>query len=151
MAHKNRLLILTCIIAGITVSFMIPSCVDDKYDLKKGISTVFTLGGDSLSIPLGNTDSIKIGDFLKPEDIDMLKVMDNGGYGFTKKDSINEDLSDVLPNDINIEDQTFSENKTVSFGDVNIDDFKIPAISKDTSVSLVSSNISYLQFQKTLR
>ena len=147
MAHKNRSIFFSgVLLAGIAVSVLIPSCVDERYDLKNGLSTVMSLGGDSLTIPLGSTDSIKLSDFLDPEDIEMLKVMENGGYGLTMKDSIEETLNDLLPQDLKIQDQIFSENQTISFGDISLEDFSIPAISRDTTISLVASSVSMGNF-----
>lgn len=103
-------------------------------------------GGDSLSIPLGSTDTIRLSDFLNPDDIEMLKVMENGGYGFTKKDSIDKAFTDIIQKDLKIQDQTFTEDQTISFGDISLDDFVIPAISKDTSISLVASSVSMGDF-----
>ena len=116
MALKNHILNFAgTIIAVITFSLLIQSCVDDRYDLKNGLSTVMTLGGDSLSLPLGSTDTLRISDFLDTEDIEMLKVMENGGYGLTIRDSIDKTFTDLLPNDLKIQDQTFSENQTIRF------------------------------------
>ncbi len=145
MAH-SKLFVRVIILLGISVPLVITSCVDETFDFAKGISTDMSIGGDSLGLPLGSTDTIRIGDFLDPEDNELIKEMANGGYGISMKDSLSQDFSELIPKNFNISDQTFSINETISFGNISVDDFKIPAMSVDTAISLSSNAISMDNF-----
>src|SRR5574344_2289981 len=145
MAH-SKLFVRVIILLGIAVPLVITSCVDETFDFAKGFSTDMSIGGDSLGLPLGSTDTIRIGDFLDPEDNELIKEMANGGYGISMKDSLSQDFSELIPKNFNISDQTFSINETISFGNISVDDFKIPAMSVDTAISLSSNAISMDNF-----
>ena len=113
------------------------SCKDPVYDIKKkGIDTEIKVGGDSLAIPIGKTDTLKLSDFLNADDLEFLKTMENGGYGFTMSDSI-PPMEDLLKNldksKLSFADQVFNQSTSLNFGDLDIGDFKIPGIvMKDT-------------------
>jgi len=113
------------------------SCKDPVYDIKnKGIDTEIKVGGDSLSVPIGSTDTLKLSDFLNADDLTFLKTMENGGYGFTMSDSI-PPMEDLLKNldksKLSFADQVFNQSTSLNFGNLNIGDFKIPGFEvKDT-------------------
>jgi len=147
MEQIHRQLYHICIIMTVcTVLLTIPSCIDDLYDLKNGISSEMVLGGDSLAVPLGSTDTIRLSDFLSTDDIEMLKTMENGGYGLTMKDSISVDVPKIDQASLQIDDQTFTQKKSVSFGEISMENFEIPAVSKTDTVDLNISNISLANF-----
>jgi len=130
-----------------TVMLTIPSCIDELYDLKNGISSEMVLGGDSLAVPLGSTDTIRLSDFLSTDDIKMLKTMENGGYGLTMKDSISVDVPKIDQASLKIDDQVFTQKKSVSFGEISMENFEIPAVSKTDTIDLNMSNISMAKFE----
>ncbi|MDP4276086.1 MAG: hypothetical protein Q8914_00485 [Bacteroidota bacterium] len=146
LRRKNAVAASASCLVLLTVSMLIPSCIDEQYDLAKGLSTEMNLGGDSLTIPLGSTDTIRLSDFLKPEDVSMLKTMENGGYGLNLKDSINIDVPKIDQNALKIEDKNFVQSQVVNFGDINLENFKIPAISTSQNVNLNLSAISLGNF-----
>lgn len=114
---------------------LINSCKDPLYDAKKGIDTEISVGGDSLALPIGSTDTIRLGDFLSPDDMEFLKTMEDGGYGFTMSDSLTIDdiLKDLDVDKLKFADQVFNQSTNVSFGDISVEDFVIPGFStKDT-------------------
>jgi hypothetical protein len=134
---------------GITLSLaallLINSCKEDPmYDLSKGIDPQVKVGGDSLALPLGSTDSIKLGDFLSSEDLTFLKTMENGGYGFSMSDSITVDdlLKSLDKSKLKLDNQTFSENIKVNFGDIDISSFKIPGFNINQNIDLNIPNVS---------
>lgn len=56
------------------------SCVNDAYDLRKEIDTTINIDGD-ISMPIGTSEFIKIGEFLKIEESDgIIKVDGDGNY-----------------------------------------------------------------------
>ncbi len=114
---------------------LINSCKDPMYDINKGVDTEISVGGDSLALPIGSTDTIRLGDFLSSDDMDFLKMMEDGGYGFTMSDSLSiEDiLKDLDVDKLKFDDQVFNQSTSVSFGDISVDDFVIPGFTtKDT-------------------
>ena len=114
---------------------LINSCKDPLYDANKGIDTEISVGGDSLALPIGSTDTIRLGDFLSSDDMDFLKTMEDGGYGFTMSDSLSIDdiLKDLDVDKLKFADQVFNQSTSVSFGDISVEDFVIPGFStKDT-------------------
>lgn len=128
-------------LGGVLILFsamLIHSCVDPMYDFKKGIDTQISVGGDSLAIPLGSTDTIRLSDFLSSDDLDFLKTMEDGGYGFSITDSLSvEDLlSSLDASKLKFEDQIFSQSSKISFGNIDIGDFKIPGFSKRDTLAM---------------
>jgi len=118
-----------------SATLLINSCKDPMYDINKGIDTEISVGGDSLALPIGSTDTIRLGDFLSSDDMDFLKTMEDGGYGFTMSDSLTLDdiLKDLDVDKLKFADQVFNQSTSVSFGDISVDDFVIPGFStKDT-------------------
>ncbi|MGV8091589.1 MAG: hypothetical protein AB2L24_06975 [Mangrovibacterium sp.] len=75
--------------------FMFSSCVDQGYDLNKDISLDINAGGDVLSIPVGNTDSIKLSDLI--DESDMLVTDGNGQYIITRSDVIDPVMVEIDP------------------------------------------------------
>lgn len=127
---------------GITLlsiaTLLIHSCVDPMYDMAKGVNTEISIGGDSLALPIGSTDTIRLGDFLSSDDMEFLKTMEDGGYGMTISDSLSiEDiLKDLDVDKLKFDDQIFSQATSVSFGDIDISDFKIPGINKSENLNM---------------
>ncbi|MEA4937455.1 MAG: hypothetical protein VB102_12585, partial [Paludibacter sp.] len=114
---------------------LINSCKDPLYDAKKGLDKEISIGGDSLALPIGSTDTMRLGDFLSPDDMEFLKTMEDGGYGFTMSDSLSIDdiLKDLDVDKLKFADQVFNQSTSVNFGDINVEDFVIPGFkTKDT-------------------
>lgn len=132
---------------GITLlsiaTLLIHSCVDPMYDMAKGVNTEISIGGDSLALPIGSTDTIRLGDFLSSDDMEFLKTMEDGGYGMTISDSLSiEDiLKDLDVDKLKFDDQIFSQATSVSFGDIDISDFKIPGINKSENLNMNIPNV----------
>jgi len=147
MRQKHRIFKNTGIVLAVfSILVVIPSCIDELYDLKNGLSSDMVLGGDSLSLPIGSTDSIKLSDFLNEADVEMLKTMEDGGYGLTMKDSMDVDVPKIDQSKLKIDDQTFSQSKSISFGDISLEDFKIPGITVNSDINLSLSSISLGNF-----
>lgn len=144
MAHKIHLVSPLLIVLAIQIFFY--SCIDDRYDLAKGLSGQMALGGDSLAIPIGSTDTIKISRFLDSTDTKMLKTMEDGGYGLTMKDSVNTEIPKIDQTYLKIDDKTFSTSKKLSFGDISLADFSIPAVTVDKDVSLNLNSVDINNF-----
>jgi hypothetical protein len=122
------------VLAVSTLMFSVPSCIDELYDINNGISMDMALGGDSLSIPIGTTDTIRLGDQLDPEKIAMLKTMENGGYGISIDSLMDVPIPVITGPDI--EDQNIDKTVSIDFGDINLENFKIDGVNVEKNVSM---------------
>lgn len=147
MTQKNRFLKSAGV--GLMLSAIIltvNSCIDPLYDIGNGISMEMELGGDSLAIPIGSTDSIMLGDYLDSNTLSMLKTMEDGGYAITMKDSIEPEIPVIDQSVLKIDDQIQSINTPVDFGDISLDAFKIPGRNEESNVNLGLSTYSLGNF-----
>lgn len=94
------------------------ACVDDKYDLDKDIDMTVNVGGDYLSLPGGNSDSILLSKMIEIEEGDMMQIDENHEYH--------------LMQDENISGSTFNVN-TVIFNSSAVD--FTPFVNDQTSYS----------------
>jgi len=119
-------------------TLLINSCVDPMYDMAEGVNTEISVGGDNLAIPIGSTDTIRLGDFLSSDDMEFLKTMEDGGYGMTISDSLSLDdiLKDLDVDKLKFDDQIFNQITTVSFGDIDVSDFVIPGFTKNETLNM---------------
>lgn len=125
----------------------INSCIDTRYDISKGISTKIAFGGDSLSIPLGSTDTIRVGDLLNADSIEVISIGEDGGYGIKMSDSIYVEVPGIDKSTLVLEDQHFKpEPIFVSFGDISLKDFSIPGIEQTSNLNLNMNEISLEDF-----
>lgn len=134
--HKLRGIILLTF-----ATLLINSCVDPAYDLSKGLNKEISVGGDSLALPIGSTDSILLEDFLSADDMDFLKTLEDGGYGFTISDSLSIDdiLKDLDVDKLKLPDTLLTQNSTINFENVDINDVIdniTPAVDLDTIIEI---------------
>lgn len=122
-------------------SFLLNSCVDDTLDLDKGINMEVSLGGDSLAIPLGKTDTMKLGDFLSDLEGDFLDALEDGGYGITQAGTIDPVAFDIDASSLKLDDQLFEQKAEVNFGEMNLSDFKIPGFFKKDTMDMNIPNV----------
>lgn len=125
----------------------INSCIDTRYDISKGISTKIAFGGDSLSIPLGSTDTIRVGDLLNADSIELISIGEDGGYGINMSDSISVEIPGIDKTALVLEDQFFRPDTiSINFGDISLKDFSIPGIEQTSNLSLNMNDISLEDF-----
>ena len=144
--------------------FFFCSCVDDTYDLSKGISTDVAIKGNKLALPLGSLRTIILDSLISVENQDLLSQED-GAYRISLTDSIApyeyeipkidfaipEQKAKVVVGDfakaeiteVHIEGQN---NKSTEFTvpDVSLSDMKIPTVSTDRSVSTANNQVKEL-------
>lgn len=126
------------LILVISIFQLFHSCQDPLYDLSKDIDTEIAVGGDFLTIPIGSTDTIRLSSFLSSDDLSFLEVMEDGGYGLKIADSlyVSDLLKDLDKSKLKFEDYLFTENTSISFGDISLEAFKINGFSKRDSMDL---------------
>ncbi len=77
------------------------SCISDEFDFKNSnIITEITIGGDSLSFPIGKTKPIYLGGFM--DSIDNIVKSEDGKYSFTFNYAIKKQFKAFDPITINI-------------------------------------------------
>lgn len=115
------------------------SCVDARYNLSK-ISTKMTFGGDSLSIPIGSTDSIRLSNVIDMESMDILST-DTNGYNLSVRDSIEVDIPLLDKEALRMDDQSYHIGAIQFDFGANIGDVLISGIEKTTSVEIDAGNV----------
>jgi len=132
---------------ALLVLLSISSCIDTRYDISKGISTKIAFGGDSLSVPLGSTDTIRVGDLLNADSIDLISIGEDGGYGIKMSDSIRVEVPSIDKTSLMLEDQHFKPAPvSINFGDISLKDFSIPGIEQTSILNLNMNEISLEDF-----
>ena len=81
-----------------------------------------TLGGDSLSMPIGKAKPIVLGEMLDSLNIDLLKKLDDGTYSIRLKDSVGVEISAINPVNVTVNPIVISPIAT------NVADIKFPLI-----------------------
>ncbi|KAA6338380.1 hypothetical protein EZS27_013605 [termite gut metagenome] len=103
------------------------SCIDSKYDLTKDIDLTVLVGGDDLTLPIGNTEKVYLRQFIKVEDTELLDTLTTGGrageYFIQKEDAISD--IKVTVDDVEIKDPKFTipHFEYDASGGSNINDF----------------------------
>ena len=83
---------------GLLLSFPLwtVSCVDNKYDLDKGIDMTINVGGEHLTIPAGSSDTAYLSKIIEVEEGDILQPdAATRVYHLTKRDDIDVDPTTV--------------------------------------------------------
>ncbi len=104
------------------------SCVKEEYDMTEdNLNLEVTPFQEGLTLPLGETEQIKLADLLKDMDQSVLDCI-NGAYTVRMNDSfdVSENLASIK-NLISIEDVSFSETVNFSLNDVDVSDVKVEA------------------------
>ena len=117
--YQFLLIILACTLSN---------CVSDDYNLKDGVNTDMTIGGDSLTVPLGKTQKILLGKLLDDQNIDILKQSQSGAYLFQLKDSMQVNVNAISPVSFTIAPVSITP-ITTTLADVKIPSFPISPIN----------------------
>ena len=83
-------------------ALFLSNCVSDEYDLSDGVNTKMTIGGDSLSVPIGKTKPIVLGDMIDSLGVDLIEKSANGTYSIRVKDSVGVNITAINPVSVNV-------------------------------------------------
>ncbi|MEA4851323.1 MAG: hypothetical protein VB126_07725 [Paludibacter sp.] len=83
-------------------AFFLSNCVSDEYDLSDGVNTEMTIGGDSLSVPIGKTKPIVLGDMIDSLGVDLIEKSANGTYSIRVKDSVGVNITAINPVSVSV-------------------------------------------------
>lgn len=112
---------------AVLVSVAAAACVSCTSELKVGegnMDLTITVGGNSLMLPLGSTESMGISDFLDLDSVDFLYVDEYGNYYLEMTDTFEEEVA--------VSD--FAESMTVEGIDRNFDDRDFTVYSDATGI-----------------
>ncbi len=122
-AHGVRALLLLSIFC-----ILCPSCINEEYSLTEdNLNLEVTPFEEGITLPLGQTDEIKLKELLKDVDTDILGVGENGAYGISFMDSfdVSEDLK-TLKDLVDIPSIEFAQAFDFRLSDdVNVDDITL--------------------------
>lgn len=130
-------------------ALFLSNCVSDEYDLSDGVNTEMTIGGDSLSLPIGKTKPIILGDMIDSLGVDLIEKSANGTFSIRAKDSVGVNITSINPVNVtvapitiqpiatNVADIVFpiiqldpvSINSVIDVPVANTDNLKLPVIS----------------------
>jgi len=133
--RKMRIYQILLLVLALTLS----NCMTDEYDLSKGLNTNISVGGDSLSFPIGQTDTIKLKKLLG-DSITVLTA-NNGKYALNLKDSLSVKLDAVQPVSFSIAGISIPP-ITQSFASVQFPTFQFNPISISSDLPLKDLTIA---------
>ena len=116
------------------------SCVNEEYNVED-INTEITLGGESLTLPLGSTKQLKLKSLLSGMSEDMLQVLD-GAYALRIHDGMS--LGNQLPNMkdmLSIPDVAFEQQITYNLSSFDDESMSIDSQYFDYSVDVASDDL----------
>jgi len=134
---KLRIYQILFIIFACTLS----NCMSDDYNLKDGVNTDMTLGGDSLTFPIGETKKILLGKLLDGQNIDILKLSQSGAYLFQISDSMQVKVNAIDPVNFTIAPITIAP-ITTNLADVKIPSFQISPININSALPIPFVDLS---------
>jgi len=117
------------------------NCMSDDYNLKDGVNTDMTLGGDSLTILLGKTKRILLGTLLDKENSDILKQSQNGAYLFQLKDSMQVKIPAIDPVNFTVAPISISP-ISINLAEVKIPSFQISPINISSGLLIPNVDLS---------
>jgi len=129
------------------LAFTLSNCMSDDYNLKDGVNTDMTLGGDSLTFPIGTTKKILLGTLLDDENIEILKKSQSGAYLFQIKDSLNVKVDAINPVSFTIAPIIIAPIQT-NLADVKIPSFQISPFNINSNLPIPSVDISKYNMPK---
>ena len=119
------------LVAGMCLSVFF-SCVDNRYDLKNDISLDIRVGGDTLPVPLGSTDSVRLSQLI--DESAMLVTDETGAYAFTQKGQIDPVNVAIDPVSIDI-GQVKIDPLVVDFDTAGLGDFTLEQLSATSGLN----------------
>lgn len=91
---KTKRVPLIVAVSLLTSAGAVTSCVDSSYDLKEDIDLTISVGGENLTVPVGETEKITLDKIIEIEEGDDLQLV-NGEYHLIKEDAAKESTTNV--------------------------------------------------------
>lgn len=125
----------------IWAGIILQGCIDQTYDLKNGVNTIVTLGGDSLTVPVLQKTWIYLDSMMNSQDISLLKRMQDGTYSLHLHDSISAPFNAIQPVSISL-NPVIPNPISLNINPIQWSEFKIDPISYSTSLTLPEIDIN---------
>jgi len=133
------------ILLFIILSLSLTTCMSDDFDLKNGVNTDISLGGDSLSFPFGKTNPILLSSMIFTDKNDLLKTASDGSYSMQINDSTHVNVKKINPVTFSIVPDIIPPVSSVYLGTV----LPPPGVIKEKTVNYSSQFIDLNQPNKT--
>jgi len=121
------------------LAFGFTNCMSDEFNLKNGVNTDISLGGDSLSFPLGKTKPILLSSMIKSDNSNSLLKASDGTYSLEIKDSTQMKVKPINPVTFSIDPFIIAPVNSIYFGTIP------PAASKIKSTQNYSQQFILLK------
>ena len=136
---------------GVLVTLLMSSCVDNNYDLNKGISTDVSIPGNTISIPVGSLKAVPLDSIINLDEIDILKKGEDNVYCISTKEGIEPIEETIDPITLSMDPTT--EEVKVEFSEAEITSVHIeaensePAKFKTPTINLdeIDEELPYLK------
>ena len=114
---KNLLLLLLFLVVGVS------SCVRKEYDLTRdNLDLKVKIGSDDLFIPIGQTDSLFLRNFLDTADIELLQILSDNSYAIILEGTEELEIPEIDASQLAMDDIVHQRTVTIDFKN-SIDDF----------------------------
>lgn len=133
------------------------SCKKKEYNLDNGVDMTVNVGGDSLMLPIGSTDTMYLKALLKDIDMSFLNIDEDGAYVLQIEDSIDVDVPVFSKEDLRVDDVVVSVTEILTLSlvpsGIGVDEFAIAGVdvnsnANNIAVSLSETSISGAELDK---
>lgn len=122
--------------------FLFSSCVDNRYDLNKEISTDVKIPGNKVSLPFGSLKAVKLDSLIDVEEIDVLEKDSNGVYSISMSDTISPFEENIDPVTISIE--PLNETAKIKFTNADVTEVHINGVHSEPA----TFNVPVVSFEE---
>ena len=130
---------IACLILTGAIPF---SCINQEYDLTQ-INKEITVGGDSLALPLGTTEQLKLKSLVADLDDEILQTIEGGVYALRLNDKVNlDDQMPDLSSMLNIPDVAVNETIPVETDQISEDDYSMAGSSYSKTFSFDTQDLT---------
>ena len=125
----------------VILSVVNAACVKREYNLNKELDLTIRIGGESIFIPIGSTDSLFLKNFINLDSIPMFDTLPNGGYAIVLDSFISLDIPEIDPDMLRLDD--IKKSQSVSFELEGVDELRIPAIKMEETITIDLSDENF--------
>lgn len=119
----------------VAIGLLHNSCMTDDLNLSDGINTEVTLGGDSLSVPIGSVQPITLGSMLDSLGVDLIQKSTDESYSLNMNDSTEAVFSSIDPININIAPVSVPD-ITTSLSEISFPEFSFSPIQLNSNINV---------------
>ena len=129
----------------LSVCLLATECRRNDYDMSDGVNMEITVGGDSLTIPLGLLKPVTLGSIIDEQSVDILEKSENGEYAIRLSDSVEVKIDSIVPVEFTIAPDEIApvvqEMEPVEFEEIKIE----PVTSEREAVEIPKVDLNELE------